>query len=207
MKIFFGIRNPLALLLLALLVAPTFPLGCATLDSLCTKRLYLYRDTEEKSLPPGNMALLITDPVILNHLMPDAASKISRGLPWAEEKPAHASDAYHLSIDRLDGRPVYQGLCMDTTPTYSCEVRAGQRQVTGKMDLYGPWGHQGARDNASLALAPGGVYFLHPHWQEMATEGKHFRLQADPLPVKYDAGLRARLMDWLRLHTKGRSLE
>ncbi len=206
MKFFSHTRNPLGLLLLLLLAAPVFFLGCVSLDSLCTKRLYLFRDTEEKSLPPANMALLITDPALISQLMPEAAAKVVKGLPWAEDKPAQESDVYHLSVEKLNGRPVYQGLCLDTVVTNVCEVRAGQRGVTGKLDLYGPWGQQSARDTVSLSLVPGGVYFLHPDWQ-LITPDKNFRLQADPLPVKYDAALRAKLMDWLKRHTKGRSLE
>jgi hypothetical protein len=57
-----------------------------------------------------------------------------------------------------------------------------------------------------LSLAPGGVYFLHPDWA-LLTPDKNFRLQADPLPVKYDAAFRAKLMNWLKSHTKGRTLE
>jgi hypothetical protein len=203
MKLFSPFRYALAMILLA---ASIFSPGCAPIDSLCTKRLYLFRDTAEKSLPPSNMALLIADPAILNSLAPEAAPKVVKGLPWAEAKPAHESDAYHLSVEKLDGRPVYQGLCLDTAVTNVCEVRAGQRRVTAKMDLYGPWGHQGTRDTASLDLAPGGVYFLHPDWQLLGPE-KNFRLQAAPLPLKYDTALRAKLMDWLKRNTRGRSLE
>ncbi|MBM4295287.1 MAG: hypothetical protein FJ126_10350 [Deltaproteobacteria bacterium] len=206
MKFFSHLRTPLVPFLLVLLAAPIIPLGCTPLDSLCTKRLYLFRDTEGKGLPPANMALLITAPALVSQVMPEAGAKVVKGLPWAEEKPAHASDAYHLSVEQLDGRLVYQGLCLDTMVTNVCEVRAGQRGVTGKMDLYGPWGHQAARDTLSLNLAPGGVYFLHPDWQLM-TPDKNFRLQADLLPLKYDAALRAKLMDWLKRNTKGRSLE
>ncbi|MBM4275021.1 MAG: hypothetical protein FJ134_11260 [Deltaproteobacteria bacterium] len=206
MKYFSHLRNLPVLLLLALVVASVFLPGCSPIDSLCTKRLYLFRDTEAKSLAPANMALLITDPAVLNSLAPEAASKVIQGLPWAEDKPAHESDAYHLSVEKLDGRVIYQGLCLDTMVTNVCEVRAGQRGVTGKLDLFGPWGHQSARDTVSLSLAPGGVYFLHPDWQLM-TPDKNFRLQADLLPLKYDAALRAKLMDWLKRNTKGCSLE
>ena len=199
-------KYPLGLALLLLLAACVFPPGCMPLDSLCTKRLYLFRDTEQKSLPPAGMALLITDPALVSQLMPEAAPQVAKGLPWAEDKPAHESDAYQLSVEKLDGRPVYQGLCLDTVVTDICEVRAGPRRVTGKLDLYGPWGHQGARDTASLNLAAGGVYFLHPDWP-LLTPDKNFRLKADPLPVRYDAAFRAKLMDWLKSHTKGRTLE
>lgn len=203
MKVLFRRRNSAALLVLALIAAPTLLPGCPAV--LCTKRLYLYRDTEQKSLPPHDMALLITDPAIITGVLPEVALQVRMGVPWAGEQPAHEANAYQVSVDALDGRPVYQGLCLDTTPTYVCEVQPGPRRVLARMDLFGPWGHQRSRENASLTLEPGGVYFLHPDWQELSKE--HFRLQAERLPVSYRAELRARLMNWLRRHTKGRSLD
>jgi len=191
------------LLFLALLAAAASLSGC--LDNLCTKRLFLYRDTEQKGLPPADMALLITDPAIATALFPEAAPRISRGLPWAPEQPFYEQDYYQLSIDAVDARPIYQGLCMNVTPTDVCEVRPGARQVLAKMKLCGPAGLRSAKDNASLALKPGGVYFLHPDWQ--GASQKTLRLQAEPLPAPYDAALRAKLMDWLRRHTTGRSLK
>lgn len=203
MKISFGLRNSAVLLLLALMAAPVLLAGC--LDNLCTKRLYIYRDAEPKSLPPADTALLIADPAIVAAVIPEAASKISQGMPWAPEQPAYASDFYQLSIDGLDGRRVYQGLCLNITPSYVCEVRPGSRQVMASLKLVGPWGQQHVKDNAALTLEPGGVYFLYPDWAGAAN--KTFRLQAERLPVSYDAALRAKLMDWLRRHTQGRSLE
>ena len=153
MKISFGLRNSAVLLLLALLAAAGLLAGC--LDNLCTKRLYIYRDVEPKSLPPADMALLIADPAIVAAVIPEAASKISQGLPWAPEQPAYASDFYQLSIDGLDGRRVYQGLCLNITPSYVCEVRPGSRQVMASLKLMGPWGQQHVKDNAALTLEPG----------------------------------------------------
>ena len=203
MKISFGLRNSAVLLLLALMAAAGLLAGC--LDNLCTKRLYIYRDVEPKSLPPADMALLIADPAIVAALLPEAASKISQGLPWAPEQPAYASDFYQLSIDGLDGRRLYQGRCLDITPSYVCEVRPGSRQVTASLKLMGPWGQQQVKDNAALTLEPGGVYFLHPDWDGAAQ--KTLRLQAERLPASYDAALRAKLIEWQRHHTQGRSLE
>jgi hypothetical protein len=203
MKVSFGLRNSAVLLILALIAAPGLLSGC--LDNLCTKRLYIYRDAEPKSLPPANMALLIADPAIVTVLLPEAAPKVTRGLPWAPEQPAYASDFYQLSIDGLDGRLVYQGLCLNITPTYVCEVRPGSRQVSAGLKLVGPWGQQHVKDNAALTLEPGGVYFLYPDWE--GASNKILRLQAERLPVSYDAALRAKLIDWLRTHTQGRSLE
>lgn len=202
MKISFGLRNSAVLLLLALMAAGLLA-GC--LDNLCTKRLYIYRDVEPKSLPPADMALLIADPAIVAALLPEAASKISQGLPWAPEQPAYASDFYQLSIDGLDGRRLYQGRCLDITPTYVCEVRPGSRQVTASLKLMGPWGQQQAKDNAALTLEPGGVYFLHPDWDGAAQKTLH--LQAERLPASYDAAMRTKLIEWQRHHTQGRSLE
>jgi hypothetical protein len=203
MKVLLGPKNSAVLVLLTLLAATGLLSGC--LDNLCTKRLYLYRDAEPKSLPPADMALLIADPAIVTAVIPEAAPKVTGGLPWAPEQPFYEEDYYQLSIDRLDGRPVYQGLCMDVTPTDVCEVRPGSRLVLAKLKLFGAWGQKSVKDNAALNLKPGGVYFLHPDWQEASH--KTLRLKAEPLPVSYNAALRSKLMDWLRRHTKGRSLE
>ncbi|MDO9071267.1 MAG: hypothetical protein Q7V36_07100 [Deltaproteobacteria bacterium] len=203
MKISFGLRNSAVLLLLALMAAAGLLAGC--LDNLCTKRLYIYRDVEQKSLPPADMALLIADPAIVTALFPEAASKIGQGMPWAPEQPAYASDFYQLSIDGLDGRRVYQGLCLNITPSYVSEVRPGSRQVMASLKLVGPWGQQHVKNSAALTLEPGGVYFLHPDWDGAAN--KTLRLQAERLPARYDAAGRAKLIEWLRRHTQGRSLE
>jgi len=203
MKVSPGLRNSAVLLLLALLAAPCLLSGC--LDNLCTKRLYIYRDTEPKSPPPADMALLIADPAIVAALAPDAAAKLPGGLPWAPEQPAYASDCYQLSIDGLDDRLVYQGLCMNITPSYVCEVRPGSRRVLASLNLFGPWGRQTVKDTASLTLEPGGVYFLYPDGE--GASKKTLRLQAERLPVSYTAASRSQLIDWLRRHTQGRSLE
>jgi hypothetical protein len=203
MKVSSGLRNRTVLLLLMLIGTAGLLPGC--LDTLCTKRLYLYRDAEPKSLPPANMVLLITDPAIVAALFPESAPKVSRGLPWAPEQPSYASDYYQFSIDRMDDRPVYQGLCLNTTPTFVCEVRPGPRQVLASLNLFGPWGRESVKENAALTLEPGGVYFLYPDWEKASNKILH--LQAERLPVSYNAELRAKLMDWLRHHTQGRSLE
>jgi len=203
MKVSFGLRNSAVLLILALIAAPGLLPGC--LDNLCTKRLYIYRDAEPKSLPPANMALLIADPAIVTALLPEAAPKVTRGLPWAPEQPVYTSDFYQLSIDGLDDRLVYQGLCMNITPTYVCEVRPGPRRVLASLNLFGPWGRQRVKDNSSLTLEPGGVYFLYPDWE--GASNKILRLQAERLPVSYNAELRSKLINWLRTNTQGRSLE
>jgi hypothetical protein len=201
MKISLASKNTALLLLLAagLVVLP----GC--LDNLCKQRLYLYRDLEQRSLPPTDMALLIADPAIVAVLIPEAASKLPRGLPWAPEQPNYDTDYYRLSIDGLDDRLIYQGRCMDITPTYICEVRPGARRVMARLDRFGPWGRQSHKDNASLTLEPGGVYFFYPDWQEAAD--KMLRLKVQRLPVRYDAALRAEVMAWLHRNTRGRSLE
>jgi hypothetical protein len=203
MRVPLGPRNSAVLVLLALLAATGLLSGC--LDNLCTKRLYLYRDTKIKSLPPADMALLIADPAIVTAILPEAAAKISKGLPWAPEQPFYDSEYYQLSIDRLDGRPVYQGLCLNITPTHVCEVWPGSRRVLARLKLFGPSGRERLEDNASLNLKPGRVYFLYPDWD--AVSQKTLRLKAQRLPARYDVALRSKLMDWLRTHTKGRSLE
>lgn len=197
------LRTSALLLLLALLAGLVVLPGC--LDNLCKLRLYLYRDVEQKSLPPEQMALLITDPALVAAVAPEAAAKLPAGLPWAPEQPNYEKDYYQLFIDGLDGHAVYQGRCLNITPTDICEVRAGARQVTASLGLFGPSGRQNFKDSASLTLEPGGVYFLYPDWQAAAQET--FRLKAQRLPAQYDAALRAAVMAWLHRHTQNRSLE
>lgn len=203
MKISHTLRSSAVLVLLALLVGLVVLPGC--LDNLCKLRLYLYRDVEQKSLSPSQMALLISDPAIVAAVLPEAAAKLPAGLPWAPEQPNYERDYYQLSIDGLDDRLVYQGKCMNVTPTYICEVRPGTRRVMARLELFGPSGQQSLKDTASLTFEPGGVYFLHPDWQAAAQ--KNLRLQAQRLPVRYDAALRASVMAWLHRHTQGRTLE
>jgi hypothetical protein len=203
MKAMSGLKNTTVLLLLTLIAASGLLPGC--LDNLCTKRLYLYRDTEPKSPPPANMALLITDPAIVAALVPESAPKVNRGLPWAPEQPNYTSDYYQLSVDGLDDRLLYQGLCMNITPSFVCEVRPGPRRVQASLNLFGPWGRERAKDNAALTLEPGGVYYLHPDWEQASN--RILRLQVQRLPVSYNAEFRSKLMDWLHHHTQGRSLE
>jgi len=203
MKISHTLRCSAVLVPLALLVGLVVLPGC--LDNLCKLRLYLYRDVEQKSLSPSQMALLISDPAIVAAVLPEAAAKLPAGLPWAPDQPNYERDYYQLSIDGLDDRLVYQGKCMNVTPTYICEVRPGTRRVMARLELFGPSGQQSLKDTASLTFEPGGVYFLHPDWQAAAQ--KNLRLQAQRLPVRYDAALRASVMAWLHRHTQGRTLE
>jgi len=188
--------------LAALLVGLGLLAGCAA--SLCTKRLYVYRDTPQKSLPTSNQALLITDPNIVRAVMPGAKADLEAGGRWAPEQLAHESDVYRLSIYELDGKVVYQGLCMDVTPTYACEVRPGARQVRTRLDIFGPWGHIGVKEVTRLDLEPGGCYFLRPDAD--ALKDKHLVLKAERLPEAYTAALRTRLLDWERVNSKGKSI-
>jgi hypothetical protein len=164
----------------------------------------VYRDTPQKSLPTSNLALLITDPDLVRAVMPGAARELEAGGRWAPEQLAHESEAYRLSLEDLDGKPVYQGLCLDVVPTYACEVRPGTRQVRARMDLFGPWGHEKVIAAAQLTLEPGGCYFLRPDAD--ALKDKQLILKAARLPEAYSAQLRTRLIDWERQHSKGKSI-
>lgn len=188
--------------LLALLAGLWLLAGCVS--SLCTKRLYVYRDTAQKSLPTSNLALLITEPNIARALMPAAKADLEAGGRWAPEQLAHESDVYRLSIDELDGKVVYQGLCMDVTPTYACEVRPGTRQVRARLDLFGPWGQERVKEVTKLTFEPGGCYFLRPDAE--ALKDKHLLLKAERLPEAYTAELRTRLIDWERKNSKNRNI-
>ncbi|MHB9072535.1 MAG: hypothetical protein ACYC6G_03310 [Desulfobaccales bacterium] len=203
MKISHALRSSAVVVLLTLLAGLVVLPGC--LDNLCKLRLYLYRDVEQKSLQPTDMALLITDPAIVAAVLPEAAAKLPSGLPWAPEQPNYEKEYYQLSIDGVDGHLVYQGRCLNVTPTYICEVRPGSRQVMASLGLFGPSGQQSLKDTASLTLEPGGVYFLYPDGQAAAK--KTLLLKAQRLPVPYDAALRAKVMAWLHRNTQGRTLE
>jgi hypothetical protein len=190
------------LLVLAALLAGQGLLGCV--DSLCTKRLYLYRDTPEKRQAPDNMALLITNPNLVKAVMPGYTGNLEAGCQWAEAKPAHETEVYLLSIEGLDGKPVYQGLCLDVTRTYACEVRPGSRQVMVRADLFGPWGHGKKVETVNVTLEPGKTYFFRLIGEDLKED--KFALQVDSLPAAYTPELRARVVDWERNHSTGRGL-
>lgn len=192
-------RHRIGLILIALLTSLWLLGGCA---SLCTKRLPLYRDTAEKPLPPANMALLITNPNLVQAVMPGSYTGPASG--WAEERPSYDTDVYTLSMDALEGKVVYQGMCMDVTPTYACEVRPGSRQVTLRLDLFGSWGQEKVMETTRLNLEPGKCYFLRPDWDEL--KNHHLLLKVEPLAVAYTPELRSRLAAWERGHGKGRDL-
>ena len=188
--------------LVALLAGLWLPAGCVS--SLCTKRLYVYRDTPQKGLPTSNQALLITDPNIVRVLMPGANLNLEAGGRWAPEQLVQESDVYRLSIDDLDGKTLYQGLCLDITPTYACEVRPGARQVRTRLDAYGLWGHERVKEATRVDLEPGGCYFLRPDAD--ALKDKHLLLKIERLPEAYTAALRTRLIDWERQNSKNRNI-
>ncbi|MFP3869120.1 MAG: hypothetical protein ACLFUU_13380 [Desulfobacteraceae bacterium] len=175
--------------------------GCS--GPLCNKHLYIFRETPEKS-PPGITALVITVPHLATALIPEAAALVNQGLPWAPEQLDHQTDAYRLSLIKVDGRKVYQGQCLDTLFTDVCEVRAGSRQLSVKLMLYGLWGRRSQERELQANLKAGTVYFLGiegPGGQEGAA-----RVTAEPLRA-YTPEFRQRLLDWQRTHTTGRSLD
>ena len=187
------------LILTALLAGSLLLAGCS---NLCTKRLPIYRDTPEKAQSPADMALLITDPNLVQAVMPGSYNGPAGA--WADERPNYESDVYHLSVDSVDGRVVYQGMCMDTTPTYVCEVRPGSRQLVVRLDLYGSWGQEKVRETTRLNLEPGKCYFLRPDWEEM--KNHNLLLKVEPLAAAYTPELRSRVAAWERAHEKGRDL-
>lgn len=195
------ISNRALLILAALLAGQWLLVGCT---SLCTKRLALYRDTPEKAQPPANMALLVTDPNLAKAVLTGSGSYQGDGCQWASEEQVQEGDVYRLSTDRVDGKPVYQGLCMDTTPTYACEVRPGLRQVQVRLDISGSWGQERVREGTRLTLEPGKCYFLRPDCAEL--KNRRLLLKVDPLPDAYTPELRGRIADWERRHSKGRDL-
>jgi hypothetical protein len=174
--------------------------GCG----LCKKHLPLYRDTETKSLPTSEMALLITDPGLVEAVSPGAKGLTEGGYPWMAEQSVHETEAYRLSLDRVDGKPVYQGMCLDTTPTYSLEVRPGDRRLHTRVDLYGPGGQEKLSEVATVNLDTGGAYFVRPDWE--ALKDRHLVLKVQRLPEPYSDQLRSRVADWNRGHDRTRQL-
>jgi len=192
-----GIRA--LLILAALLAGQGLLVGCA---SLCTKRLAIYRDTPEKSPSPAKMALLVTDPNLAQAVMSGPGSYQGEGCQWASDEKAQKGLVYRLSMDRWEGNPVYQGLCLDTTPTYACEVRPGSRQVQLELDM--SWGQERIRETTQLNLEPGKSYFLRPDCEEL--KNRRLLLKVEPLPDAYTPELRTRAAAWVRSHEKGRDL-
>lgn len=193
-------RATLALLLFAFGVMALAG-GCS--GPLCTKHLYIFRETPEKSLP-GATALVITDPNLAAALVPEASARINQGLPWAPEQLEHQTEAYRLSLTRVDGRPVFQGYCLDTLLTDVCEVRPGSRRLSLKAELYGPWGRRNQWEELGVDLKAGTVYFLAV--EGMGGPERPVRVAVQSLGA-YTPEFRQRLLDWQRRHRTGRSLD
>jgi hypothetical protein len=173
--------------------------GCG----LCTKHLYLYRDAPQK-MPPAEMALLIADPNLAQAALPGANLDLG-GAQWAPEQPSYQTEAYRLSIADLDGQKVYQGLCLDTTPTYAVEMRPGNHRIAGRAELLGPGGQEKFNDSVQVNLQAGKVYFIRPDWTEL--QNKRLVLKVEPLPGTYTPEVRARLIDRRRQTTSTASLD
>ena len=173
--------------------------GC----NLCTKHLYLYRDTPQK-MPPAQMALLLADPNLAEAVLPGAPLNL-RGAQWAPEQPYHQTEAYRLSIEEVDGQKVYQGLCLDTTPTYALEMQPGRRRIAVSVELLGPQGRERFRDTIQLTLDAGRVYFLRPDWAEL--QNRRLALKMEILPEAYTPQVRARLVEHRRQTTRTASLD
>jgi hypothetical protein len=173
--------------------------GCA----LCTKHLYLFRETPQK-LPASETALLVADPDLLRAAMPDAAPDL-QGAVWAPEQPFYPTEMYRLTILDLDGQKVYQGMCLDTLPTYAVEVRPGARRVGVRVDLFGPSGQQKFSEVLAMNLEPGRVYFLSPDWQQLLD--KRLALKVQRLPQPYTPEVRARIIQQRRQTGTGASLD
>ncbi len=173
--------------------------GCG----LCTKHLYLYRDSAQK-MPPTEMALLIADPELATAALPGANLNL-QGASWAPEQPSYQTEAYRLSIEDVDGQKVYQGMCLDTTSTYAVEVRPGNRRIGVRVDLLGPGGQEKFNDVVQFNLQPGKAYLLKPDWGEL--QNRRLVIQVEPLPGAYTAEVRARLIDRRRQTTSTASID
>ncbi len=173
--------------------------GCG----LCTKHLYLYRETPQK-LPPAQTALLIADPQLAEEAVPGANLNL-QGAPWAPEQPSYQSESYRLSIENLDGQKIYQGQCLDTTPTYAVEMRPGSRRIAVRVELLGPGGQEKFSDSVQLNLEPGRVYFLRPDWQSLLE--RRLVVKMEILSGAYTDEVRAKLIDLRRKTARTASLD
>jgi len=194
----YKLRAMLPWLLAAVLLAG----GC---ESICNKRLYIFRDTPEKGRPLGELALLVTHPDLANGVLGAPNRFPVGGCQWAKEQPSHPTDVYTFSVEAMDGRAIYQGLCMDTRPTYVCEVAAGTRRVRVRMEIWGPQGREAFKDEVSLSLEPGKCYFLQPDCE--AFRNRHLQVKLAPLGTAYNSAMRSRVLAWQKQHVKGAALE
>lgn len=185
---------------LALAVGLGLLAGCA---SLCTKHLYLFREAEPKQ-PPAQVALVITDPTLVQAVMPGAALNL-QGAEWAPLQPSYSTAMYRLQIETVDGQKVYQGLCLDYLPVFAVELKPGSRRLAVRADLLSPEGQQKITDTALVDLQPGRAYFLRPDWQELLN--KRLVVKTEALPEAYTPLLRARVLDRQRQTEKGASLD
>lgn len=174
--------------------------GCG---GLCTKHLFLYRETPQKT-PPAQTALLIAHPDLAQAALPGADLNL-QGAPWAPEQPFYQTEAYRLSLEALDGKKVYQGMCLDTTPTYAVEARPGSRRLTVRLDLLGPAGQEKFNDVLQLDLQAGQAYFIQPEWGELIN--RRLVLKAVDLPGDYTPEMRTRIIDQRRRTSPNASLD
>lgn len=174
--------------------------GCA---SLCTRHLYLFREAPQKQ-PPTQVALVVTDPTLVQAVMPGADLNL-QGAQWAPLQPSYPSDMYRLQIDKVDGKKVYQGLCLDYLPVYAVELKPGTRRLAVRVVLVGPWGQEKLSDTVPVDLQGGQAYFLRPDWQELLS--RRLVIKVEPLPEAYTPLLRGRIIDRQRQTDKTASLD
>lgn len=171
--------------------------GC---PSLCTKRLYLHRDGPERGAPPA-LALLLTHPELVRAAVTQLPTQLDGGIPWGPDLPHYDSDYYRLGLTALDNGPVYQGQCLDTEPTYACEVKPGTRLVRVSLELMGPWGRRTYTEDVRLTLTAGTCTYLRPDWTALME--KRLVVKAESLADRYTPEVRTRVVEWLRAHTTG----
>lgn len=184
-------------LLVALAAGLALVPGC---QSLCTKRLYLHRDGPERGAPTA-LALLLTNPELVRTATPQAPAQLDAGMPWASDLPHYDSEVYRLGLTALDNGPVYQGQCLDTEPTYACEVKPGTRVVRVSLELMGPWGKRTYSEDVRLTLTAGNCTFLRLDWEALME--KRLVVKVEPLADRYTPEVRSRVVEWLRAHTTG----
>ena len=167
---------------LALAVGLWLLAGCA---SLCTKHLYLFREAPQKQ-PPAQVALVITDPTLVQAVMPGANLNLQGAT--AGHRARHCSRPTpprcivcksRESTARRFTRACVWITCRSTP--WNCGRGAAAWRCG--LDLLSPEGQEKFTDTVQVDLQAGQAYFLRPDWQELLN--KRLVIKAEPLPEAY----------------------
>ena len=175
---------------------------CWPVAPLCTKHLYLFRETPPKQ-PPAQRALVVTDPTLVQAVMPGANLNL-QGAQWAPLQPSSHRD-YRLPSREWTARRFTRACVWITCRSTPWNCSRGAAGWRCGLDLLSPAGQEKFTDTVQLDLQAGQAYFLRPDWQELLN--KRLVIKAEPLPEAYTPLLRARVIDRQRQTEKSASLD